>query len=393
MTQWINNYRQEIFSAWFRNGEKIPALDDQKNIIVGDGKGTTDGILKDEKIDLDGQYSDNIWWYRYESDRSASKNNTIDRKSRQNILDLVLLADWVDVGWVDITLRIDDSTTLKWYTKWVFPDKASRDKYMTLNDNEKKKMFDKLTNEDKKNSTMIIWETPKQAIPEGVYLNTWGVTIDAKKFGSKPKLSVDVVSPEWNDETFVTVSTNGRLNKWSSRITEEWGRDISQQNLFENGSHEIKESESKKLNMTIDEIKKIIDENKIAKWGILIVNVESTTNKDKIEPVLHEKLKQDLTSLKQSFLTILETKYGKAQWAQKFTAIESSIGEKIKDRNDNDGNKVLAQCRAYEGMQYMINNLENKYLNRIQFDIQNIQWDQPQRSFSIETFGESIKTP
>ena len=393
MTQWINNYRQEIFSAWFRNGEKIPALDDQKNIIVWDGKGTTDGILKEEKIPLDDQYNSNIWWYRYESDRSASKNNTIDRKSRQNILDLVVLTDWVDIGWVDITLKIDENTTLKWYTKWVFPDKASRDKYMKMTDNEKKQMFNKLTNEDKQNPTMIIWETPKQAIPEGISLNTWGVTIDAKKFGSKPTLNVDVVSPEGNDETFVTVSTNGRLNEWSWRITEAWGRDISQQNLFENGSHEIKENEWKKLDKTINEIKKIIDENKIAKQGILLVNVESTTDKSPIHPTLHEKLKQDLASLKQSFRTILETKYGKEQWAQKFSAIESSIGGKIKDRNDNDGNKTLVQCRAYEGMQYMVNNLGDKYINKIQFEIQDIQWNQPQRSFNIETVGESIKTP
>lgn len=384
--QAIRNYRQEFFNKCFKNGETIPPLRQQENKLLWDKWGETDWILKWEKI----QAADiqNVAWFTYERESFSSNNNTIDRKNGQETLDVAVLADWIDRWWVDITIRIDEKTTIKWYTKWIFPDQATRERFMKSSQAEKDAIVKNLSNEDKKNTTVIIWDNAQQ-LPTWVSLNTGGIHIDAKKFWSKPKVSLDVTSPERNDETFVTINTNGRLNK--EGFAGSAGRDVLQQNLFENGLHTITETEAAKLNITINDIKQAIKENRITNQWLLLINVESTTDKNQIVESLHIKLKQDLIDLRQSFLTLLETKYWKVKWWEKFTEIQSAMALKVKDRDDSDGNKVLAQCRAYEGMQYIINNLWDENLNKIAFNINNIQWNQPQRSFSLYTLWEMIK--
>lgn len=384
----IRNYRQEFFAKCFREWESMPALFEQKTILLGDRQWVTKGIYKNDKIQVDEPWErrkNNIAGFIYEQN-SVESNNTIGRKNGQQTLDIAILADWVDVGWVDFTIKIDDKNTIKWYTQWIFPDKASRDRYMQLPLQEKDKYRASLTNKNQ-NTTMIIWENP-QNLPEWVSINAGGVSVDAKKFGSQPKIDLTVSSPEGNDETFVTINTNWKLNKENAWYTNLW-----QQNLFENWSHDIQENEATKLNETIKEIQDILDKNKIAKQGLLVINVESTTDKSQIHKTLHNTLKWDLSQLKESLVTLLEAKYGKELWQQKAHDIENTIAEKIKGRNDKDGNKVLAQCRAYEWIQYIINNVGDKYLNKIAFNIQNLQWDQPKRSFSMYTLWETIKLP
>lgn len=386
--QVIRGYRQEFFNKCFKDGDVMPALFEQKNIVLWDQRWATKWLYKGDIVKTDTQNrvdEKNIWWFSYDRE-SFRSNNTIDRKAGQDTMDIAMLADGVDVGWVDFTVKIDENTTIKWYTKGIFPDKASRDRYMTLSPSEKEQYRKTLPPENLKNTTMIVWENSGQ-LPEGISLNKWGIQIDAQKMWKQPKVNINVTSPERDDETFVTINTNWLINTpWQIAAPGE----VLQQKLFENGLHKIEQAESTALNKTIDEIKKLIDDKKISQQGILRINVESTTDKSQIVETLHNQLKQDLVGLKDSFLKILEAKYGKELWWQKFNEVQSNIALKVKDRDDNDGNKVLAQCRAYEGMQYIINNIGDGYLNKIDFNIKNIQWNQ-NRSFRLYALWETIK--
>lgn len=386
--QVIRGYRQEFFNKCFKDGDVMPALFEQKNIVLWDQRWATKWLYKGDIVKTDTQNridEKNIWWFSYDRE-SFRSNNTIDRKAGQDTMDIAMLADGVDVGWVDFTVKIDENTTIKWYTKGIFPDKASRDRYMTLSPSEKEQYRKTLPPENLKNTTMIVWETSGQ-LPEGISLNKWGIQIDAQKMWKQPKVNIDVTSPERDDETFVTINTNWLINTpWQIAAPGE----VLQQKLFENGLHKIEQAESTALNKTIEDIKKLINDNKISQQGLLRINVESTTDKSQIVETLHNQLKQDLVGLKDSFLKILEAKYGKELWWQKFNEIQANIALKVKDRDDNDGNKVLAQCRAYEGMQYIINNIGDDYLNKIDFNIKNIQWNQ-NRSFRLYALWETIK--
>lgn len=386
--QVIRGYRQEFFNKCFKDGDVMPALFEQKNIVLWDQRWATKWLYKGDIVKTDTQNridEKNIWWFSYDRE-SFRSNNTIDRKAGQDTMDIAMLADGVDVGWVDFTVKIDENTTIKWYTKGIFPDKASRDRYMTLSPSEKEQYRKTLPPENLKNTTMIVWETSGQ-LPEGISLNKWGIQIDAQKMWKQPRVNIDVNSPERDDETFVTINTNWLINTpWEIAAPGE----VLQQKLFENGLHKIEQAESTALNKTIEDIKKLINDNKISQQGLLRINVESTTDKSQIVETLHNQLKQDLIGLKDSFLKILEAKYGKELWWQKFNEIQANIALKVKDRDDNDGNKVLAQCRAYEGMQYIINNIGDEYLNKINFNIKNIQWNQ-NRSFRLYALWETIK--
>ncbi len=386
--QVIRGYRQEFFNKCFKDGDVMPALFEQKNIVLWDQRWATKWLYKWDIVKTDTQNridEKNIWWFSYDRE-SFRSNNTIDRKTGQDTMDIAMLADGVDVGWVDFTVKIDENTTIKWYTKGIFPDKASRDRYMTLSPSEKEQYRKTLPPENLKNTTMIVWETSGQ-LPEGISLNKWGIQIDAQKMWKQPKVNIDVSSPERDDETFVTINTNWLINTpWQIAAPGE----VLQQKLFENGLHKIEQAESTALNKTIEDIKKLINDKKISQQGLLRINVESTTDKSQIVETLHNQLKQDLVGLKDSFLKILEAKYGKELWWQKFNEIQTNIALKVKDRDDNDGNKVLAQCRAYEGMQYIINNIGDGYLNKIDFNIKNIQWNQ-NRSFRLYALWETIK--
>lgn len=386
--QVIRDYRQEFFNKCFKDGDVMPALFEQKNIVLWDQRWATKWLYKGDIVKTDTQNrinEKNIWWFSYDRE-SFRSNNTIDRKAGQDTMDIAMLADGVDVGWVDFTVKIDENTTIKWYTKGIFPDKASRDRYMTLSPWEKEQYRKTLGPENSKNTTMIVWETSGQ-LPEGISLNKWGIQIDAQKMWKQPKVNIDVTSPERDDETFVTINTNWLINTpWEIAAPGQ----VLQQKLFENGLHKIEQAESTALNKTIEDIKKLINDNKISQQGLLRINVESTTDKSQIVETLHNQLKQDLVGLKDSFLKILEAKYGKELWWQKFNEIQANIALKVKDRDDNDGNKVLAQCRAYEGMQYIINNIGDEYLNKIDFNIKNIQWNQ-NRSFRLYALWETIK--
>lgn len=385
----IRTYRQEFFTKSFKDGEILPMLLDQKTILLWDRKGVTKGIYKNDTADVGDdteRRKNNIGGFSYERE-SFRASNTIDRKPGQDTMDIAMLADGVDVWWVDFTIKIDDTTTLQGYTKGIFPDKASRDRYMTMSPSQKEQYRKTLPKESLNNANMIVWTNPEQ-VPAGVSIKNWGIQIDAQQLGKQPRVSVDVTSPEKNDETFVTISTNWRMSKPGEIAG---AQPIMQQNLFENGLHDIKESESVVLNQTINDIKELINKNQVSQQGILRINVESTTDKNQIVETLHTKLKQDLVGLKDSFLKTLEAKYGKELWWQKFNEIQSAIALKVKDRNDSDGNKVLSQCRAYQGMQYIVNNIWDEYLNKISFNIKNIQGDQPKRSFSLYALWETIK--
>lgn len=385
----IRDYRQEFFNKCFKDGDVMPALFEQKNILLGDKEGVTKWLYKGDRVKTDSQNrvdEKNIWWFSYDRD-SFTSDNTIDRKPGQDIMDIVILADWVDAGGVDFTIKIDENTTIKWYTKGIFPDKASRDHYMTLSLSDKQKYLTTLDKENLKNATMIIRENPKQ-IPEGVSINNWWIQINALTLWKQPTIDLQVNSTERNDETFATISTNWLINKpWEIAGS---GEEIQQQ-LFENWLHKIEQAESSELNKTINRIKGLIDGNKVSQQWTLRINVESTTDKSQIVETLHTKLKQDLMGLQQSFLSLLETKYWKEKWKEKFNQIQSDIALKVKDRPDSDGNKVLAQCRAYEGMQYIINNIGDDYLNKISFNIKNVSWDQEKRSFSFYALWETVK--
>lgn len=386
--QVIRGYRQEFFNKCFKDGDVMPALFEQKNIVLWDQRWATKWLYKGDIVKTDTQNrvdEKNIWWFSYDRE-SFRSNNTIDRKAGQDTMDIAMLADGVDVGWVDFTVKIDENTTIKWYTKGIFPDKASRDRYMTLSPSEKEQYRKTLPPENSKNTTMIIWETSGQ-LPEWISLKKWGIQIDAQKIWKQPKVNIDVSSPERDDETFVTINTNWLINTpWQIAAPGE----VLQQKLFENWLHKIEQAESTALNKTIEDIKKLINDKKISQQGTLRINVESTTDKSQIIETLHNQLKQDLVGLKDSFLKTLEAKYGKELWWQKFNEIQANIALKVKDRDDNDGNKVLAQCRAYEGMQYIINNIGDDYLNKIDFNIKNIQWNQ-NRSFRLYALWETIK--
>ena len=387
--QVIRGYRQEFFNKCFKDGDIMPALFEQKHILLGDQKGETKGIYKGDIVKTDSQNrvdEKNVWWFTYERESFIS-NNTIDRKPGQDTMDIAILADGVDVGWVDFTIKIDENTTIKWYTKGIFPDKASRDRYMTLSPQDKKKYRESLDKENLKNATMIIWENPQQ-VPEGVSIKNGWIQINALTLWKQPTIALKVNSTERNDETFATISTNGLINRPGEIIGQ---REELQQQLFANWLHKIEQAESSELNKTITRVKGLIDGNKVSQQGTLRINVESTTDKSQIVESLHTELKQDLLGLQKSFLSLLESKYWKEKWTEKFNQIQSDIALKVKDRPDSDGNKVLAQCRAYEGMQYIINNIGDEYVNKVSFNIKNVSWNQEKRSFSLYALWETVK--
>ena len=386
--QVIKGYRQEFFNKCFKDGDIMPALFEQKNIALGDQKGATKWLYEGDIVKTDEQkqiIEKNIWWFVYGKE-SVRSSNTMDRKTGQDIMNLTMHTTGVDVWWVDFSIKIDDNTTITWYTKGIFPDKVSRDRYMTLPPTEKEQYRKQRDQKNDIYASTIIWENPQQ-MPEGISVKNWWIQIEAKKLWKQPKVTVDITSPERDDETFVSLNTNWKINKtWEISAPGE----ILQQKLFENWLHKIEQVESAALNTTISDIKKLINDNKVSQQGTMRINVESTTDQSQIIETLHNQLKQDLVWLQQSFLNLLETKYGKEWWWQKFNRIKTEIGLKVKDRSDSDGNKALAQCRAYEGMQYILNNIGDEYLSKIDFNIQNIQWNQ-NRSFRMYASWETVK--
>jgi hypothetical protein len=132
---------------------------------------------------------------------------------------------------------------------------------MTLNPDQKDRYRETLSAESKKNTNLIMWENSSK-LPDGISLQNGGIHIDSTKFKEKPKVNLVVNSTEKNDETFVTINTNGKMNTPGETIGL---KDLSQQNLFANGLHDITDVEAVALNTTIKDIQTLINESQVSK--------------------------------------------------------------------------------------------------------------------------------
>ena len=356
----INKYRRNMFPKLFKENQTVPLLSDQKRAMVGD-KTATDGLVSG----INSEAGFGLGWYEYNETNPESTITTVDRLPGQNNLDLSLLTAGVDTKGAQIILDIGGTK--------IIGETAG----------------DKNVNGSKAN--MINRNIPEK-LPNGIDFQNGSFKIDAAKAGNKPQVKVTMNSLN-QDEVFVTVGTNGLIRKNSSIDAVAGATNMGEKEMFVSGGREISEWAKKDFDQTLNSIGRLI-RDRLPDGYNLEINVWAATSTSKMSEDLHEKLKTDIVSLKKSLATTITSKMGKEVGITYYQNLKAQVEAQLKHETFVDeGNKVLAQCRAYSTLNQMITTMSASELTKISLNITPLTGNS-KRSSQFEMWGlEKISKP
>lgn len=349
----IKNYRKYMFPLLFKENQDIPFLSDQKRAMVGD-KTATDGLVSG----ISSKAGFGLWAYEYNEKTPETTTTTVGWLPRQNNLDLSLLTAGVDMRWAEIIIDIGGNK-------------------ITGNT-----VGDTKVNGSKAN--MIKRNIPEK-LPNGISFQNGSFKLDATKLWNKPPVKVTMNS-KGADEVFVTVGTNGLIWGNSNIDGVAGATTMAEKEMFASWGREISEWSKKDFNQTLHSISRLVNE-RLPNGCKLKIDVGAGASASKMNEELHEKLKWDMLNLKKALSGSIRNKLWQENGVAYYKNLQTQIEAQLKHETFVDeGNKVLAQCRAYSTLNQMVTSMSASDLNKISLNITPITGNS-KRSSQFEMAG------
>ncbi len=348
---WIDlRVRKAIYGNLFKNNENIPPLSFQKLVAVWDQSWSSWFIAGTEvspNTDLvQTKTVFGLWKYEYSSNNtteSLRSSDTIQWIPGRDKMNISLLTTGVDANGAKISLTVGNKTITG---------------------------INIGSNKEWKNPNIIIWDTN---LPEGITLRNGSFQLDANKFWGMPvHINMESLS---GDEVFITTSTDGYIGERTDGFASQLDK-VRADNLFDMGSSDISESGKQNFRNKFTMLNNIINQQ-LPNGYQQKITLGAGTSKEPIKGVdKQQELKQKISNFPKNLenaITLIATTYRKNEmWAKN---LMQKISEKLTTENlkfenfQDEDNKVLAQCRLYETVIYMVKNLNADNLDKISLDI------------------------